>query len=451
MKKSTVHVKGMHCSSCELLVSDELSQVKNIRSVYVSQPKGTAEIEYHGYLDRNEVSRAIANAGYSIGREEPKPLFSTDPNDYVEVAIMVMVIGFLAIIANDTGVLKVTELASNNLTSLPVVFLIGLTAGISTCAALVGGLVLGASARFSQQNPHATAWEKFTPHLFFNGGRIISFFILGGVMGAIGSLFQMSLGIMGFFTILIGLVMLAFGAQLTQLFPRLSAWNITIPSGIAGIIGLKEQTEKQYSHRNSTVLGALTFFLPCGFTQLVQLYAISTANPLSASLTMGVFAIGTTPGLLGIGGLTSFVKGAFSRVFFKTVGVVVMALAVFNISNGMNLSGVKLFATNAAPVIEPKAATPSDEIQSLTATYTSKNDIVPNTFTVNSGQPVQLSIDVKDDGFGCMGSMALPGLSNQVEMLVKNKPMVFDFTPEQPGTYQITCAMGVPRGTITVL
>jgi hypothetical protein len=224
-----------------------------------------------------------------------------------------------------------------------------------------------------------------------------------------------------------------------------------MPSGIAKLIGLKEQTKGEYSHKNAVILGGLTFFLPCGFTQLVQLYAISTANPLQASLTMGVFALGTTPGLLGIGGLTSLVKGAFSRIFFKTVGVVVMALAIFNISNGMNLAGYNVLGAFTSNQAVAAAPVPTGDTQKLAAVYTSKDDMVPNSFTVQSGKPVQLSVDVKDDGFGCMGSMALPGLSKQVEMLVKNEPMVFEFTPDKPGTYQITCAMGVPRGSITVL
>lgn len=452
--KTTVSIKGMHCAACEILISDELLKVPGVRTVNVSQTKGEAEIIYKNHLNNQLVSQAVQNAGYSLGKEKPKPLISKNPNDYFEIVVMILVIGFIGLVVSDSGILKATEIATNNLASMPIVFLIGLTAGVSTCAALVGGLVLGASAKFAEKNPQASAMQKFTPHLFFNIGRVVSFFVLGGVIGAIGSAFQMSLGVMGFLTIMIGLVMLVFGAQLTQLFPRLSNINITIPSGIAQLIGLKDYTEKPYSNRNAAILGGLTFFLPCGFTQMVQLYAIGTADPLTASLTMGVFALGTTPGLLGIGGLTSFIKGAFSRLFFKTVGIVVMLLAIFNIMNGITLAGLK----SSIAFIPNKNNNPSsvkgagtENIQVLKAVYTSKDDMQPNTFTIKAGQPVELSIDVKDDGFGCMGSMALPGLSSQVEMLVKNKPMVFAFTPEKSGTYDITCAMGVPRGTITVL
>ena len=58
-----------------------------------------------------------------------------------------------------------------------------------------------------------------------------------------------------------------------------------------------------YSDPRAAVLGVATFFLPCGFTQAVQVYALSTGSPLTAGAIMAVFAIGTAPGLLALAGL----------------------------------------------------------------------------------------------------------------------------------------------------
>jgi plastocyanin domain-containing protein len=118
----------------------------------------------------------------------------------------------------------------------------------------------------------------------------------------------------------------------------------------------------------------------------------------------------------------------------------------------LDLSGLKNLALTPSGT-NTQAAAPlvQGEAQIIKATYTSADDLRPNQFTVKAGQPVRLEIDVKDDGSGCMGSMALPGLSRQVEMLTKGKPMVFEFTPSSAGKFDITCAMGVPRGAITVI
>lgn len=450
MLKTTIDIKGMHCRSCELLIEDELYRVKGVYEVKVSHTQGKAHIYHREQLKYSHIAQAVKKAGYEMGKEAPKPWFTQDQRVYIESAIMALILFILFYIANDAGLVKLADFGSNNFASLPVVFMVGLAAGLSTCAALVGGLVLGASARYSQKYPDASPLEKFKPHIFFNIGRVISFFVFGGVIGLVGSFFQMSLTTMGFLTIIAGMVMLFFGAQLTEMFPRLSSIHVTLAPSIAKALGLKEQTEKEYSHKNSFILGALTFFLPCGFTQVVQLYAISTGNPLAGALTMGVFALGTAPGLLGIGGITAVVKGAFAKTFFRFAGITVIALALFNITNGINLSGIKNMSFTPA-VTQVLGQSISADVQVIKATYDSVNDLQPNKFTVKVGQPVRFEIDVREDGFGCMGSMALPGLSRQIEVLEKGKSMVFAFTPQKTGNYSIACAMGIPRGSISVI
>ena len=77
-----------------------------------------------------------------------------------------------------------------------------------------------------------------------------------------------------------------------------------------------------YSDR-APPLGVATFFLPCGFTQAVQVYALSTGSPLTAGAIMAVFAIGTAPGLLALAGLTLVPRSA-RPAFVRVVGVVVL-------------------------------------------------------------------------------------------------------------------------------
>ena len=76
------------------------------------------------------------------------------------------------------------------------------------------------------------------------------------------------------------------------------------------------------------------------------------------------------------------------------------------------------------------------------------DDIRPNKFTVKAGTPVQFDIEAKEDGFGCMGSIMIPGLDNNPQGFEKGKITTLKFTPQKSGTYTITCAMGVPKGTI---
>ena len=87
---------------------------------------------------------------------------------------------------------------------------------------------------------------------------------------------------------------------------------------------------------------------------------------------------------------------------------------------------------------------------SLSADYTTAHDISPNTFTVKTGEKVRLEINPTDTASGCMSDIMIPGLWEKPQPLIKGKKVVMEFTPQKPGAYKITCAMGVPRGVINV-
>lgn len=566
MIQQTIPIRGMHCRSCEILIEQKLKEVSGIKRVVVNYKHKNAIIFSDKSISGELLRHKIEDAGYSIGADGRKEWLTKDPFVYKELTKSFILILVLYLIAKSFGLFNIS-VGSNNPSNLWIVLLIGLTAGLSTCMALVGGLILGISAKHAEAHPEATSAEKFRPHLYFNLGRILSYFILGGIIGLIGKAFQFSGFTLGSLTIFVGLVMLLLGIQLTEISPKLSGFSFTLPSSLSKLFGIRKHHQKEYSHKNSLVSGGLTFFLPCGFTQAMQLYAMSTGSFVLGGLIMAIFAIGTAPGLLGIGGFTSIIKGAFAKRFFKFAGIVVILLAMFNISNGLNLTGVtskltnysknnKVLANDPNVKIEngvqivkmnqlssgysPKNFTikkgipvrwiinskdpgscaaslysqklnvrkylksgeniieftpteigripfscsmgmyrgyfeviddnsgasnqstpdeisnpkekyiPKDGEQLLTATYTTRSDISPKEFTARVGKPVRLVIDALDDGRGCMGSITIPGLVEDFDYLEKDKETIFSFTPEQTGEYYITCAMGVPRGRITV-
>lgn len=90
------------------------------------------------------------------------------------------------------------------------------------------------------------------------------------------------------------------------------------------------------------------------------------------------------------------------------------------------------------------------EAKTFTLNYTKAKDIAPNSFTVNTGERVRLEVNPTDTASGCMSEIMVPGLWNKPQPLVKGKKLVMEFTPQKPGAYKITCAMGVPRGVINV-
>ncbi|MBU2595386.1 sulfite exporter TauE/SafE family protein [Patescibacteria group bacterium] len=454
MNKTTVQIAGMHCRSCELLLEGEFKKIKGVKKVEASFKRKEVVVYSKFDLSDKKIENVAAKAGYAVGIEKPKSWVTSDPQTYKDLFTALLIFMAIYILARRLGIFNLSFGSKNNPSSLLVVLMVGLTAGFSTCMALVGGLILGISSRHAEMHPEATPMQKFRPHLYFNLGRIASYFVLGGLIGLIGKAFQLSGSVLGILTIIIGLVMLVVGFQLTELFPRLSNISLTLPTGLTRVLGIKKHHEKEYSHLNSALVGALTFFMPCGFTQAMQLYAMSTGNFLSGALIMGAFALGTAPGLLGIGGLTSAIKGAFARRFFKFAGIVVVSLAVFNISNELNLTGLTAKFSSSSAKSGSKASPTSDPNvveangKQIVRMTQNSNGYSPNSFTIKKGMPTKWIVNSTDPN-SCAASLYSSQLN--VRSYLKYGENIFEFTPTEVGRINFSCSMGMYRGYFEIV
>lgn len=453
MKHHVIPIKGMHCRSCELLIEEELKTLPGIEKAKVSHSKGQATVYFRGMSPSDaSIAEAIRKAGYEIGEKRGAAWFSRNSSSYFEASAALTVVGVLYLIGKSQGIFSISLGSADRLENLPFVFVVGLTAGISTCMAMVGGLVLAISARFSERHPQASTKKKFTPHLFFNLGRIGGFAAFGGLLGLLGSTIQPSPFSIGIFTVLVAAVMTLIGLQLLELFPRLSAWKVTLPKGIAKLLGIQAHSRKEYSHGRAAFLGAITFFLPCGFTQAVQLFVISQGGVALGAFTMAVFAFGTAPGLLGIGGLSSLAKGVFGRYFFKAAGIAVIALGVFNFQNGLHLLDLgKSQAIAAVPQSREtaKQSLAQEKIAPQVIRMTQEADgYYPNELTVKKGRPVQWVIDSRES-YSCSVSLVAPKIG--VRKVLQPGENVIEFTPKTTGDIPLSCSMGMYRGIIHVI
>jgi len=439
MNKKTIPIRGMHCASCEILVGEELKKIPGVVSVYVDQKKALAIIKYPDAVSINDrdIIKAIQEAGYEVGRKQKLPWISKTPSDYKDLARAAGILFVVYLLVKWFNVLNFDINSPNS--GVAVALLVGLVAGISTCMALIGGLVLGLAARHAEQHPEATSAQKFRPHIYFNIGRILGFAVLGGFIGLIGQAFKPSTNLLGFLTVAIGGVMIFFGLKLIEIFPALRDKNITLPSGIARLFGLHKEV-KEYSHKSAMVMGALTFFLPCGFTQAMQLYAVSTGSFWQGVAIMGLFAIGTAPGLLGIGGLTSVFKGRKARIFFMTAGLAVILLGWVNITNGSRLFGGRIDSSEVAPVVD-------QNVQEVRMNQL-RNGYSPNIFTIKKGRPVKWII-TSATSLSCAAYLVMPkyGISKSL----RAGENIITFTPIQTGEIPFSCSMGMYRGKFIVV
>jgi sulfite exporter TauE/SafE/copper chaperone CopZ len=332
MQKYTFYVVGMHCKACVALTESELGGVANVSSVKASLRQKNVEVagefgEKTAEQVAGELSEILKPHGYTLLLQKPK-----HDARWSEFKIALPVA--MAFIAFFIGLQKlgIINLVTTSNVTYGTAFLIGLIASVSTCMAVVGGLILSMSANFTKGGAGAR------PQVLFHIGRLASFFLLGGVIGMVGSAFQ--LGSTGIFimSLLVAVVLLILGVNLLDVFPWAEKLQPALPPAAGRYI---QKLKKVNSTATPLLVGIATFFMPCGFTQSMQIYSLTTGSFWTGAFTMFSFALGTLPvlallsfGLLGVRDETKM------GILFKAAGLIVIFFGVFNLINSLVGAGI---------------------------------------------------------------------------------------------------------------
>lgn len=328
LKNYTFHVKGTHCASCKILIEDVLKDQDFIKSVHVDLQKETIEIKTNSDQNAEELANILTDKvklnGYTLSVE--KKTQEKENDDVIWKAIPIgLVFLILFFILQKSGILN---FGIDGQTTPTTSFIIGLIASVSSCLAIVGGLVLSLSAKISQDNVSDT--KTF---LLFHLSRLASFALLGGVLGLIGNAIGINFTFTAILGILASIVMLLLGLNLVGVFAKN---KVALPSGIFNFF-------RKIEHKTLTplIVGFGTFFLPCGFTQAMQVVALSSGSFMSGFLIMFAFVLGTLPMLLLLSfGSASFAHGKHAPLFFKSAGVMVIGLGLFALLAGLAGLGI---------------------------------------------------------------------------------------------------------------
>ena len=336
------HVNGMHCKACALLIEQTLTALPAVESAQVSFV--AHQVTVAGvFADPPEkiaedLTKLVQSRGYTISVEKNAHQARWGDFVYALPIAGVIILGFFFL--QKAGL---TSLITGSSVSYGTAFIIGLIASVSTCLAIVGGLVVALSASSAKEGG---TWRM---QVLFHAGRLGGFFVLGGVVGLAGNSLHLGLTANVILGGIVALVMLILGINLLDVFHFTKRLQFTLPTRFSKHVvrGSTPSTKSDlvlgtHDHYLAPVLvGIGTFFLPCGFTQSMQLYALSTGNFMQGALTMTVFALGTLPmlALLSFGSLNIAHK-PWKGTFFKTAGFIVIALALLNLANALATAGV---------------------------------------------------------------------------------------------------------------
>ena len=443
MKKINLNVKGMTCSSCEILIERGLKKVPGVEKVNINRAREEAEVHCADIITIDQLQEAVEEKGYQLSIQEPtvqksaSNFFTKNADHYMEIgAIFLLLVGVYLLLKQLNLIPEGIGVTDNM--SYGFIFIIGLVAAMSTCLAVAGGLLLAVAGKYNEKFPYLTGWQKFKPHISFNIGRIISYTVLGGLVGLLGSTLAITPTITGSITIAASILMIIVGIQLLHIFPWLNKIQIKMPKFIAH--RLYDASANAPNSRSSFLFGAATFFLPCGFTQALQLYVLGTGSFITGALTMLAFSLGTLPSLAGIGAVSSFTKGDFKRYFMTFSAIIVIMLGFYNLGPGLTLVGAVVADTQNSVVAQVEQNEVRQEVQVVNLQVKGL-DYYPDSFTIKQNIPVQWNIDGRQAS-GCAKIISVPSLGITQRLSSDSLTMV-EFTPSKTGKIQFSCSMGM--------
>lgn len=443
-------VAGMTCHSCELTIERAWRKIDGVLKVDVNAAKGVARVVCAEKTPSIEtLQSAIADHGYTVkGVVDPKNQQSEISNLKLKwwqlAGLFALVMALGALFSKLGLVAPSVELGAT--TSFGAVFLLGLVAASSSCIAVSGGLLLSSAAKFNERYTSGTPFARMRPVFLFVGGRLLSYALLGGVIGTVGKALSPSPVATGAIMIVAALYMLVMGLDMLHLTPQ---WLKKITPRLPKSLGHRLLAVEEKEHAlTPSLLGAATFFLPCGFTQALQLYALTTGSFTTGALILFAFALGTAPALLALGWVSGSLKGKTGRFFFQFAGALVVMLGLWNLQNGFAVAGYPIsFALPQATSTSASNVTFDGREQVMTMAL-GYSGYTPNQFTIRQGVPTRWVIDGTNGG-GCLSVLTVPSLG--ITKLLERGTNTIAFTPTVAGRIPFSCSMGMYRGEITVI
>ncbi|MEW9095400.1 MAG: sulfite exporter TauE/SafE family protein [Clostridiaceae bacterium] len=434
IKKDKIKVFDMTCTSCETRVERAIKNLDGVLDVKVSYSNQSAEVVYDSDLcNLFEIKNAINRAGYS----------TQSSNDYKFMGILIMVAAVVLLGLNTSGFDMEAKLAN---ASYAVLFIVGVFTSIH-CVGMCGGIMLSQS--LSKESK--TKFEAMTPAILYNLGRVISYTILGGIVGALGSVFSLTITTKAIIQIFAGAFMIIMGFNMAG-FSFFRKFQLKIPMTVC---------KTKNKSGSPFIVGILNGLMPCGPLQTMQLFALGTGSAVKGALSMFMFSIGTVPLMLTFGALSGLLSKGYTKKILKFSGVLIIVLGLIMGNRGFVLAGIDINPLNALTSRSKgflngnssgssgenvAKATIKDGVQIINMTVSNKG-YTPNSFYVQKGIPVKWIINGEQIN-SCNNAIVAQSLN--IEKKIKSGENIIEFTPGDKDI-NFSCWMGMIPGVIKVV
>lgn len=342
-----------------------------------------------------------------------------------------------------------------------IAFITGITTGGLSCLAVQGGL-LASSLEHQLENdlvaqPSNKPGKKgkrttknniklALPITLFLIAKLVAYTLLGILLGAIGSVFQLNALMRAILLIAVGIFMLGNALRILNVHPIFRYFSIEPPKFIKRYI--RKTAKNGTDLLTPLFLGALTVLIPCGVTQAMMAVAIATGSPLQGAAIMFSFILGTSPVFFAVAYLTMKLGSKLEAFFMRFVAIIVLILGLVTIDSGLNLLGSPLSLSYIMNNSEGNNQTGLTIPASSTLTLNVGNSgYSPQRLKALANQPVHLNL-VTQSTYSCARDFVIPSLNIQI-LLPDTGTVPVEIPAQKPGTIiRFTCSMGMYTGQI---
>jgi sulfite exporter TauE/SafE len=305
-----------------------------------------------------------------------------------------------------------------------------------------------------------TVAKRVVPNLAYQGAKIVSYMLVGLLLGTIGSAFNLDairpyvMVVAGLFMIILALGMTGRVSWAAKLTPRPPRFLIRAFSSVRRKAVTDAEAEKS-TLATPITFGLLTGLMPCAPLMAAQLNAAASGSPLNGAFAMFAFGLGTAPLMLGFGTASSLIPKNFKERVMVALAIVVLVFGVTYLNRGAMLLGspVTLQSVKAA-VFGGEAAAPSgvyavgaDGVVEIPLAIVNTR-FEPSVVDIPADTPVRLVVD-RQESAGCSNQLALPQLGVLVD-LAPFATTTIDIPATAAGSYTLTCGMGMMSGQLRV-
>lgn len=326
--------------------------------------------------------------------------------------------------------------------------------------AIQGGLLASTIAQRTQEKlvEKTKSGGHALPIVSFLAAKLISYTILGFLLGYLGSFFQLSLKTQVILQITVAIFMVGTALNLLHVHPIFRYFVIQPPRLLTRFVRKESRSSGLFA---PALLGVFTVFIPCGTTQAMMALSIASGSPITGALILFAFTLGTTPVFFLLGYFTTRLGEVFAHQFAKIAAYSIMLLTVFNINNVLALSGSTITLDSLAKDVYCSITFCSDSLAFAQnrvegsavsdVTITIRSDgYSPNDFAVKSGSTVTLHL-VNNGGGGCAQAFTIPTLGIQKIVTPGNSDTVQFTAPTNTTEIAFMCGMGMYKGRIRVI